>query len=72
MANGLPAQKSVFQDPFARHYETDAWIGGSGIGSHAVNTQGYVRFLQRFIRANGVKSVVDFGCGDWQFSRAID
>jgi 2-polyprenyl-3-methyl-5-hydroxy-6-metoxy-1,4-benzoquinol methylase len=28
--------------------------------------------LQAFLRDNAVRSVVDVGCGDWQFSRLID
>ena len=32
----------------------------------------YVAFLQAFFKENGIKSVVDCGCGDWQFSRNID
>jgi SAM-dependent methyltransferase len=32
----------------------------------------YVAMLQAFIRNNAIKSVVDVGCGDWQFSRTVD
>jgi len=32
----------------------------------------YRTSLEDFIRANGVRSVLDYGCGDWQFSRLID
>jgi GR25 family glycosyltransferase involved in LPS biosynthesis len=31
-----------------------------------------MEFIQSFIGSHGVKSVVDFGCGDWQFSRFIN
>lgn len=57
---------------FERIYETNFWGNGSGEGSAPLHTKGYVRFLERFIRRNDIKSVVDFGCGDWQFSRHID
>lgn len=29
-------------------------------------------FVSHFIKANNIKTVVDIGCGDWQFSRHID
>jgi SAM-dependent methyltransferase len=32
----------------------------------------YVVTLQRFLHDYGIRSVVDLGCGDWQFSRLID
>ena len=34
--------------------------------------QPYVATLQRFLHDYDIKSVVDLGCGDWQFSRLID
>jgi SAM-dependent methyltransferase len=53
-------------------YENDEWGHGSGEGSLEVHTRGYVSFLQSFLRRKGIASVVDMGCGDWQFSRRID
>ena len=32
----------------------------------------YIQFLQNFMSANNIKSVVDAGCGDWSFSKAVD
>jgi FkbM family methyltransferase len=32
----------------------------------------YRTFLENFLKANAIRSVVDAGCGDWSFSRAID
>jgi len=57
---------------FETIYATDEWGQGSGEGSYPVHTRGYIRFLQRFIKQHNIKSVVDLGCGDWQFSRFID
>jgi SAM-dependent methyltransferase len=34
-------------------------------------TETYRGFLQEFLACNDVRSVVDAGCGDWQFSRLI-
>ncbi|WP_266030444.1 class I SAM-dependent methyltransferase [Brucella intermedia] len=60
------------REKFEQIYETDAWHGGSGPGSFPVHTKGYVRFLEQFLRNERIQSVVDLGCGDWQFSRFID
>jgi SAM-dependent methyltransferase len=37
-----------------------------------VNAVEYSAFLQNFMHRNAVRSVVDFGCGDWQFSRFVN
>lgn len=63
-----PSMRSRFEEIYA----TDEWGQGSGEGSFPVHTRGYIHFLQRFIKARNVKTVVDLGCGDWQFSRYID
>jgi len=60
------------QDRFAQIYAANEWGGGSGPGSFPVHTRGYVKFLERFIRRHRIGSVVDLGCGDWQFSRNVD
>lgn len=59
-------------DVFDRIYRENRWHGGSGPGSSAENTQAYRQFLQEFLRTNRIKSVLDLGCGDWQFSQLID
>ncbi len=59
-------------------YESGRWgragnfEGTSGSGSSARNSEAYLAFLQDFLRERGIGSVVDGGCGDWQFSRLID
>jgi SAM-dependent methyltransferase len=57
---------------FSDIYSNNSWDFGSGEGSLPIHTRGYVRFLARFLKDHNVRSVVDFGCGDWQFSRFID
>lgn len=57
---------------FEQVYADNAWKFGSGEGSRPSQTRGYVDFLQRFLRERRIRSVVDFGCGDWQFSRRVD
>jgi SAM-dependent methyltransferase len=56
---------------FEAIYENNEWGAGSGEGSLPVNNQGYIAFLEAFIKEKSVKSVVDLGCGDWQFSKNI-
>ncbi|HLY06463.1 MAG TPA: methyltransferase [Rhizomicrobium sp.] len=56
---------------FERIYANNDWRHGSGEGSLALHVRPYVEFLERFLRRKRVGSVVDFGCGDWQFSQMI-
>jgi SAM-dependent methyltransferase len=46
--------------------------GVSGSGSTLDITHEYRSYLEEFIKTHGVTSVVDAGCGDWNFSSAID
>lgn len=65
---------------FSDHYDyfTKLYAGGgwgpiqSGGGSSPQNTVGYREFLSNFIEENKIKTVYDFGCGDWSFSKLID
>jgi SAM-dependent methyltransferase len=57
---------------FERIYSENIWRHGSGEGSLLQHTKGYIAFLERFVREKKIRSIVDFGCGDWQFSRFID
>jgi SAM-dependent methyltransferase len=59
-------------DAFTRAYKDGQWHNGSGSGSSPVNTETYRAFLQAYMEGAGVRSVLDAGCGDWQFSRLID
>ena len=57
---------------FDEIYKHNGWGFGSGHGSLPSVTKGYRKLLEDFIRENNIKSVVDYGCGDWQFSRLVD
>ncbi|MGH6878682.1 MAG: methyltransferase [Rhizomicrobium sp.] len=57
---------------FERIYEQNSWGYGSGEGSLPVHVRPYVSFLRQFLRRRHIGSVVDFGCGDWQFSKLVD
>ena len=56
---------------FEEIYASNEWGHGSGEGSLPEHNQGYVKFLGHFLVRSGVKTVVEMGCGDWQFSRGI-
>ena len=62
------------KNEFTKIYENGGWNGGkgSGAGSRPKFNASYITFLEIFLRDNNIKSVIDFGCGDWQFSRYID
>lgn len=63
---------------FAAIYQHGVWgmhrngVGRSGAGSTLDATVAYRAFLQQFMKDHQIHSVVDAGCGDWEFSQAID
>jgi SAM-dependent methyltransferase len=66
--------KAAFDDVYKRAvWGTNAeGQGTSGGGSTMKNTVIYRAFLQQFMEDKGVTSVVDAGCGDWEFSQSIN
>lgn len=59
-------------EAFARAYKDGRWHHGSGSGSSPANTAAYRAFLAAYMREHAIGSVLDIGCGDWQFSQLID
>jgi SAM-dependent methyltransferase len=57
---------------FDKIYDNNVWGFGSGHGSLPSVTKGYRKFIEKFLETHDIKSVVDYGCGDWQFSRFIN
>jgi len=57
---------------FQKIYAKNRWVFGSGEGSKPEIAQPYMEFLQNFLREKNIQSVVDVGCGDWQFSQLIE
>ena len=65
---------------FSKIYETGLWgqsvipgiRGGSGDGSSPVHAEPYMRYIQKFLQDKQIKTVVDLGSGDWQFSRFVN
>ena len=72
------APKELFNDRndvtsvFDKIYLNDMWGNGSGGGSLPDAAKPYINFLQKFFSKYCIHSVVDMGCGDWQFSKFID
>ena len=64
----------MMKNEFTNIYEKELWGRGkgSGAGSRPKFNAPYITFLENFLRDNNIKSVIDFGCGDWQFSQYID
>ena len=63
---------SESQEIFSKIYDTAYWGNGSGDGSDPKKVKVYINLIEDFIKKNNVKSIVDFGCGDWQFSNLIN
>ena len=70
--------ESSSEEAFSKIYEEGVWgvgrdgYGSSGGGSSIETTILYRQFLMEFLREHDIHSVVDLGCGDWEFSRTID
>jgi 2-polyprenyl-3-methyl-5-hydroxy-6-metoxy-1,4-benzoquinol methylase len=60
------------KEVFSKIYKEDLWHGGSGAGSKIENVKEYVDILQKYIDKPEIKTVLDLGCGDWQFSKFLD
>ncbi len=77
-SSAAPAPSRSLEEVFSDIYAHSRWgtnggdAGTSGYGSALVATQLYRTFLQRFLGEADVHSVVDAGCGDWEFSQAIE
>jgi SAM-dependent methyltransferase len=60
------------KETFFKIYSKNAWGNGSGDGSHPNAVVDYCQVLTDTIKTYNIKSVLDYGCGDWQFSKLID
>jgi SAM-dependent methyltransferase len=60
--------KSSSAEVFDEIYTKNLWGNGSGGGSSPEAAKEYVAFVENFLmRHPEIKSVLDIGCGDWQF-----
>jgi|LauGreDrversion4_2_1035121.scaffolds.fasta_scaffold43077_4 SAM-dependent methyltransferase len=65
------------QKIFTYVYEDNVWGGSkgefySGPGSDEKVTVPYIDLINKFIKDNSIKSVVDLGCGDFRVGRLIE
>src|ERR1700680_3904056 len=60
------------EQKFSSIYRNDAWSNGSGPGSTPEFTIDYRLFLEKFLESRDINTVLDIGCGDWQFSKLIN
>jgi len=73
-----PSTPAEVTQAFTKIYDEHYWgvgsggQGTSGGGSTLAATVVYRPFLQDFMKQHGVKTVVDAGCGDWEFASAMD
>ena len=60
---------------FSRIYHNEVWDhgGGSGPGSHPDYNQHFITYIQHILSNPklNIKSVLDLGCGDWQYAQHI-
>lgn len=70
LASAENTSENVFTDIYQRGVWGSQWFSGGG--AETQNARSYVSFLQKFLRAKNIKTVVDVGCGDWQFSQYVD
>jgi SAM-dependent methyltransferase len=71
------SESKKIRETFTHIYDSGYWkhgqdIGGAGTGSTASVTEAYRKFLQQFLADYNIQTVVDAGCGDWEFSKLID
>ena len=73
-AAGETTAQQIFTDIYRRAIwgKNDQGAGNSGPGSTLNATLTYRMFLQQFLKDHGIRSVVDAGCGDWEFSQALN
>jgi SAM-dependent methyltransferase len=65
------------EEVFTKIYEQKIWgineeNGRSGGGSSLKATVEYRQFLECLLKIGNIHSVVDAGCGEWEFSKKID
>lgn len=74
----ISAESDNHEKVFTHIYNNCVWgknsdgEGYSGGGSDLKNCNEYIRYLQEFMKSHNVTTVVDAGCGDWEFSRYVN
>ena len=68
-ARGRP-NSAIFDEVYRKNF----WGGDglySGVGSEEINSREYEQLIVDYVTANGIQSIVDVGCGDFQVSQRI-
>lgn len=66
------------EEVFTYIYDNGVWgwntegQGFSGGGSLLENSKIYIEYLENFIKTHNIMTIVDAGCGDWEFSRYVN
>ena len=62
------------KNEFTYIYDNEMWGRGkgSGAGSKPKFNVAYIIFLENFLQEHNIKNVIDYGCGDWQFSQYVN
>jgi trans-aconitate methyltransferase len=60
------------KDHFTKIYDNNTWGQGSGGGSLKRNTVIYNKLYQDFLEENEIKTIIDYGCGDWQSTQFLN
>lgn len=56
---------------FSNIYKNNEWQNGSGPGSSIHFNKEYIEFLKEWIPKNNINTIIDIGCGDWQFGKIL-
>lgn len=73
-----PTKASEMKNTFNHIYSNKLWgvnkegKGSSGSGSLISTTTEYRNLLEEFIKNNNINSIVDLGCGDWEWMKEFD
>lgn len=68
----LKNTKTNFSSFFTNIYEKNMWGNGSGGGSTIESTVVFRGYIESFIKDNNIKTVIDYGCGDWRSTKLIN
>ena len=57
---------------FTNIYDKNIWGNSSGKGSSIEYNKKYIEYLEKIIKEKNINSILDLGCGDWNFSKIIN
>lgn len=63
------------EEKFANKYKNNSWLGSeskSGPGSSLSINKLLLELIEKFVQENNIKSIVDCGCGDFNWMRKFD